>query len=59
MSIIKKITVTNLRKMDITIDFNGKFGHLYVTETFRNILIYYFLKRMFFNLESVCCKELA
>ena len=46
--------MTILGKVEITIDFNGKFGHLWVrlliyckvnvTETFRNVLKHYFLK---------------
>ena len=44
--------MSNLRKMEITIDFNGNLGHLCgvinqlvnVTETFTDILKHYFLK---------------
>ena len=36
----------NLRKMEITTDFNGNLGHIWnVTETFTDILKNYFLQR--------------
>ena len=30
-----------------------------VTETFTDVLKYYFLQRMLLNLPSVCCKEVS
>ena len=52
---LKTFTMPNLRKKEITIDFNGNLGHLWdvingmvnVAETFTDILKHYFLQTNF------------